>query len=83
MAWQADKEADRRHIAEVVRAVGVRLFNVQLAEKDQLKDARDFLPLPWDEEDTAPGEVRRLENLSMEDRAKEAKDLLKRLKITQ
>ena len=81
MAWQADKEADRRHIAEVVRAVGVRLYNVQLRVEDQLKDVRDFLLLPWDEEDTAPGEVRRLENLPMEDKAKDAQDFLKRLNI--
>ena len=48
MAWQADKEADRRHVAEVIRGVGVRLFNIQLKAKDQIKDVRKFLPLPWD-----------------------------------
>ena len=72
MAWQADKEADRRHVAEVIRGVGVRLFNIQLKPKDQIKDIRKFLPLPWDESDEDP-EVERLEHLTKEQRDEEAR----------
>ena len=81
MAWQADKEADRRHIAEVIRGVGVRLFNIQLKPKDQIRDIRKFLPLPWDDKDHETGEIDRLNNLSIADKAAEAQALLERLKL--
>ena len=81
MAWQADKEADRRHVAEVVRGVGVRLFNIQLKAKDQIKDVRKFYPLPWDDKDHETGEIDRLNNLSIADKAAEAQALLERLKL--
>ena len=81
MAWQADKEADRRHVAEVIRGVGVRLFNIQLKAKDQIKDVRKFLPLPWDDKDHETGEIDRLNNLSIADKAAEAQALLERLKL--
>ncbi|MCR5408136.1 MAG: hypothetical protein K6E61_03420 [Bacteroidales bacterium] len=79
IAWQADKEADRRHVAEVIRAVGVRLFNIQLKAKDQIKDVRKFLPLPWDEEEPSNEEAERLAALSKEEQAKEAKAFLERI----
>ena len=81
MAWQADKEADRRHVAEVIRGVGVRLFNIQLKRQDQIKDIRKFLPLPWDDKDHETGEIDRLNNLSIADKAAEAQALLERLKL--
>ena len=81
MAWQADKEADRRHVAEVIRGVGVRLFNIQLKPKDQIRDIRKFLPLPWDDKDHETGEIDRLNNLSIADKAAEAQALLERLKL--
>ena len=81
MAWQADKEADRRHVAEVIRAVGIRLFNIQLKPKDQIRDIRKFLPLPWDEQVQDDSEIDRLNNLSLDDKAAEAQALLKRLKL--
>ena len=79
--WQADKEADRRHVAEVIRGVGVRLFNIQLKQKDQVRDIRKFLPLPWDDKDNETGEIDRLNNLSIADKAAEAQALLERLKL--
>ena len=81
MAWQADKEADRRHVAEVIRGVGIRLFNIQLKPKDQIRDIRKFLPLPWDDKDHETGEIDRLNNLSIADKAAEAQALLERLKL--
>lgn len=49
-AWNEDRMADRRHTAEVVRAVGLRLFNIQLAKGKSL-NPHEFLPFPWDEEE--------------------------------
>ena len=48
--WIEDRAADRKHTAEVVRAVGLRLFNIQLAKGKSL-NPHEFLPFPWDEED--------------------------------
>jgi len=79
--WQADKEADRRHVAEVIRGVGIRLFNIQLKKQDQIRDIRKFLPLPWDDKDHENGEIDRLNNLSTADKAAEAQALLERLKL--
>ena len=80
-AWQKDKEADRRHVAEVFRAVGIRLFNIQLKKEDQIQDIRKFLPLPWDDNDEDTSEIDRLNNLSSVDKAEEAHAFLKRLKM--
>ena len=78
MAWQADKEADRRHVAEVIRGVGVRLFNIQLKPKDQIRDVRQFLLLPWDEDDEDP-EVARLESLTREERDEAARAFMEKI----
>ena len=79
MAWQADKEADRRHVAEVMRGVGDRLFNIQLKPEDQIKDVRKFLSLPWDEDPERDEELERLSSLSPEERTAEAKEFLNRI----
>lgn len=50
LAWIEDRTAERRHVAEVARAVGLRLFNIQLAKGKGLSP-HDFMPLPWDEEE--------------------------------
>ena len=77
--WQADKEADRRHVAEMIRGVGLRLFNIQLAQKDRIRDIRKFFPLPWDEEDDVDEEAQRLSRLSREERDKEAQAFMKKI----
>ena len=51
VAWNEDRTADRKHVAEVVRAVGLRLFNLQLA-KGKSVTPHEFLPYSWDEEET-------------------------------
>ena len=79
MAWQADKEADRRHVAEVIRGAAVRLFNIQLKAEDQIRDIRKFLPLPWDEEEKQGEEIERLNALSKEEKDAAARDFLKRI----
>ena len=76
LAWQADKEADRRHIAEVIRGVGVRLFNIQLKAKDQIKDVRKFLPFPWDEPDENEIAMEQLRSMTREEKSAAAREFL-------
>ena len=69
--WIEDRNAERRHEAEVIRGVGLRLFNLQLAKEKSLKP-HEFMPFPWDEEENDPGA---LENLT-EDEKKASLDKL-------
>ena len=81
-AWQADKEADRRHVAEVVRGVGIRLFNIQLKKGDQIKDPRKFMRFPWDDDPDAPDqETQALLSMSTEERDALARDFMDRIKL--
>ena len=52
--WIEDRNAERRHEAEVIRGVGLRLFNLQLAKGKNLKP-HEFMPFPWDEEEQDDG----------------------------
>ena len=52
--WIEDRNAERRHEAEVIRGVGLRLFNLQLANGKSLKP-HEFMPFPWDEEEQDDG----------------------------
>ena len=58
--------------------MGVRLFNIQLNPKNQIKDVRQFLPLPWDESDEDP-EVERLAHLSKEERDEAARAFMDKI----
>ncbi len=48
--WIEDRNAERRHGAEVIRGVGLRLFNLQLAKGKSVKP-HEFMPFPWDPEE--------------------------------
>ena len=50
MVWIEDRNAERRHEAEVLRGVGIRLFNLQLAKGKSVKP-HEFMPFPWDPEE--------------------------------
>ncbi len=52
--WIEDRNAERRHVAEVMRGVGLRLFNLQLAKGKSLR-AQEFMPFPWDDDDPNDG----------------------------
>jgi len=52
-AHQREMEAGRRHTGELIRGAALRLFNLQLKRGDQIKDPRDFWPMPWDDEKEA------------------------------
>jgi len=53
-AWIEDRDAERHHTSEVIRAVGLRLFNLQLAKGKSVKP-HEFLPFPWDDEEVDDG----------------------------
>jgi len=71
IAWSEDRNADRRQTAEVIRAVGLRLFNIQLAKGKGLS-LHDFLPFPWDQEEDDGG----LSEMTKEEREKNEKAFL-------
>ena len=47
-AYGHREEANARHLGELARGAALRLFNVQLRRKDQIRDPADFWPMPWD-----------------------------------
>ena len=49
LVWIEDRQADRRQEAEVIRGVGLRLFNLW-ADGPALK-GHEFIPFPWDPEE--------------------------------
>ena len=71
--WIEDRNAERRHEAEVIRGVGLRLFNLQLAKGKSLQP-HEFMPFPWDAEEE-PDEGG-LDQLSEEEKRASLKALL-------
>ena len=71
--WIEDRNAERHHEAEVIRGVGLRLFNLQLAKGKSLQP-HEFMPFPWDVEEE-PDEGG-LDQLSEEEKQASLKALL-------
>lgn len=80
-AYREEKDADRRHIGELVRGAAFVLTNIQLKKKDRFKDPAKFWPMPWDDSRTEQDEVNRLNSLSDEERNAEAAKFLKKVKF--
>lgn len=78
-AHNQEKEADRRHIGELVRGATLRLFNLQIAQKDRITDPAKFWRMPWDEFTTKDEELERFEAMTDEERAENAKDFLNKI----
>lgn len=82
-AHQKEVESERRHQGELARGAALRLFNIQLRSKDQIKDPRDFWPMPWDEEKDKnkenQKELERLESLSDTERHQTAQAFLQKI----
>lgn len=77
-AHNKEKEADRRHSGELARGVALRLFNLQVDKKSRISDPAQFWPMPWDEPATDK-ELERLQSMTDEQRAEEAKRFLARI----
>lgn len=52
-AYRRKEAAERRHTGELARGAALRLFNIQLRRKDQIRKPSDFWAMPWDDEDGA------------------------------
>ena len=83
--WEAlgahykEVEAERRHIGELVRGAALRLFNINLKRKDQIRDPRKFWEMPWDEPSEEEEQVKALEKMTDEQRAASARSLLQKI----
>lgn len=78
-AHNQEKEADRRHMGELVRGATLRLFNLQIAKKDRFTDPAEFWRMPWDEITAADEELERFEAMTDAEKAENAKDFLKKI----
>lgn len=72
-AHNKEKEADRRHMGELVRGATLRLFNLQLKPEDRISDPAKFWAMPWDEPVQVDAELERLEALTDKERAELAR----------
>ena len=80
-AYHDGKEGDRMHTGELARGAALRLFNIQLKRGSQIKDPRDFWPMPWDEDKDAKERaiLKDLDSLTTEERNAKAAALLNRI----
>lgn len=80
--WEAmdahgkEKEADRRHMGELVRGAALRLFNTQVAQKDRITNPVEFWRMPWDDVPTKDEELERFNNMTDKERAESARNFL-------
>ena len=77
-AYRQERDADRRHIGELVRGATARLINVNLERSRQITDLVSFWPMPWDDPEGDDEEENRLRGLSEEERAEEIKKFMER-----
>jgi hypothetical protein len=75
VAWNEDRNAERKQTAELIRAVGLRLFNIQLA-KGKSVTPHDFLPFPWDQEED---DVGALNEMTKEERKASLDEFMKKI----
>ena len=74
-AYSEEKEAERKHIGELVRGATIRLWNVQVDKKHSINDLHKFWPMPWD--DTAEDKTAGLAQMTKEERDAAARNFIK------
>jgi len=76
-----EKDADRRHIAELVRGGTLRIFNLLVQKKSRIDDPAKFWRMPWDKDQGEENNkvLQRLDKLSNEERHTEAMNFMKRI----
>lgn len=75
-----EKNADRRHIGELVRGAALRLWNLQVKKNCRISEPSKFWAMPWDEEEHTTVEVaHRIKSLTDEERDKMAKEFIEKL----
>lgn len=78
-AHNKEKEADRRHMGELVRGATLRLFNLQLKPEDRISDPTKFWAMPWDEPVHVDAELERLEAMTDKERAELARKFIEKI----
>lgn len=78
-AHNKEKEADRRHMGELVRGAALRLFNIQVAPKSRISDPVKFWRMPWDEMTVADMEQERFDSMTDEQLKESAQNFLKHI----
>ena len=78
-AHNREKEADRRHMGELVRGAALRLFNIQLSPKDRISDPAKFWRMPWDEMTMVDEELENFENMTDEERTESVRNFLEKV----
>jgi len=74
--YRMEKEADRRHIGELVRGATIRLFNLQVQKEHKFKDPSKFWPMPWDPVNEAEEVARTFSRLTPEELDRKAREFL-------
>jgi len=74
-AYWEEQTADRRHLGELARGLGVRIAN--LFVKKPMRKASKFWEMPWDGDGLEA--ARAMEALPIEERARMAKEFLQRI----
>lgn len=85
--WEAlqahfeEKNADRRHIGELVRGAALRLWNLQVDKRSRIGDPSKFWGMPWDDpaKFSEAGEIKRLSSLSPEEAQAEVDKFFERV----
>lgn len=69
-AYRRKEAAERRHAGELARGAALRLFNIQLRRKDQIRRPSEFWPMPWDgdEVEVSPASEKRSPQAEKENR---------------
>lgn len=78
-AYNKEKEADRKHMGELVRGATLRLYNTQVMKSDRVSDPKIFWRMPWDEDTVANEELENFERMTDEQRAESARNFLKKV----
>jgi len=80
-AHNEEKNADRRHIGELVRGATLRLRNLQVDKRYCITDPCKFWEMPWDErrEKSEADEIKRLSGLSPEQAQAEVNKFFERV----
>lgn len=77
-AHNKEKEADRRHMGELIRGAALRLFNTQVSKKDRIADPVKFWRMPWDIV-VIDEELERFNKMNDEERADNARSFIKKI----
>ena len=78
-AHRQEKEADRRHLGELIRGATIRLFNTQVDRRSRQAEVDKFWKMPWDgDSPTLADAVRAIDAMTEEERQASADALVRK-----